>query len=462
VAGHDLIVIGAGPGGYVCAIRAAQHGLRVACVERDRKGGVCLNWGCIPTKALLQSADLMRTLRRAGEFGVRVGEPSADIETMVSRSRAVAGRLERGVGYLFNKNGVEALSGVARLDGPGRVVVRSSEGETVLEAPHVVLATGARPRALPGIVPDGEFLWTSREAMVPKTIPKHLLILGAGAIGCEFAYFYRSIGTEVTLVEAMDRVLPAEDAEVSTFVAAEFKKQGIAVHTGTRAQGVARAAEGIEAVLQSHEGELRVAADRALLALGVVGNLENIGLESVGLSAQGPYLKVDEHCHTGVEGLWAIGDLCGPPALAHRASAEGIYVADRVAGVDASPPDRATIPYCTYCQPEVAHVGWTEEQVRERGIDFKVGRFPFAANGKALGAGHPEGFVKVLIGSDYGEILGVHIVGHGATDLLAEAGLALRTEVTAAAFLQTIHPHPTLSEALFEAVADALDEAIHI
>jgi len=459
---YDVVVIGAGPGGYVCAIRARQLGLKVACIERDKPGGICLNWGCIPTKALLKAADLAHAMRHADQFGISAVEPTFDIKAMVGHSRDVASRLERGVGYLFTKNGVDHITGNARLVSENQISIDTEDSTTTIEANYIVIATGARPRTFPGIEPDGEVLWTSKQALVPAQIPKSMIVLGAGAIGCEFAYFYNALGTKVTLVELADRILPGEDKEVSTFVARQFADQGIDVHTATRCQSLERVSDSARAHLDGANGPQTIDAERALIGMGVVGNSTSLGLEELGIEVEGSFIRVDERNRTSVASIWAIGDVAGPPALAHKASAEGINVAEQIAGRSPAPIHRDLIPYCTYCQPEVAHVGLTEEQAWEQDLDYSVGRFPFSANGKALGAGHPEGFVKVLLDKQYGEILGVHIVGHGATDLLAEAGLAMTTEVTAEALLETIHPHPTLSEAILEAVASAKGEAIHI
>ena len=457
----DLVVIGGGPGGYVAAIRAAQLGLRTALVEREHLGGVCLNWGCIPTKALLRASEINHLLGGLDNFGFSAKEVAFDAGKVVARSRAVAKRLSRGVGFLLKKNGVTVFDGAGRLAGGGAVAVEKKDGGTAeISAPHIVLATGARPRALPDIRPDGERIWTYREAMVPEAIPGSVLVIGAGAIGVEFASFYRDMGAEVALVEALDRILPVEDAEISGFVHKAFGKQGMAVHAATAVRGLERRGEGLAATLDPG-GE--VVVDKVILAVGITGNVEGLGLEGTAVRVERGHVAVDSSMRTGEPGVYAIGDLAGPPWLAHKASHEGVLCVETIAGVEGVHPlDSRNIPGCTYCRPQVASVGLTEAAAREAGHDVKVGRFPFAGNGKALALGEPEGLVKTVFDAATGELLGAHMVGAEVTELIQGYAVAKTLEGTERDLMATVFPHPTISETMHESVLDAWGRALHI
>ena len=460
-AGFDLVVIGGGPGGYVAAIRAAQLGLRTALVEREHLGGVCLNWGCIPTKALLRASEINHLLGGLDSFGFSAKEVAFDAGKVVARSRAVAKRLSRGVGFLLKKNGVTVFDGAGRLAGGGAVAVEKKDvGTAEISAPHIVLATGARPRALPDIRPDGERIWTYREAMVPEAIPGSVLVIGAGAIGVEFASFYRDMGAEVALVEALDRILPVEDAEISGFVHKAFGKQGMAVHAATAVRGLERRGEGLAATLDPG-GE--VVVDKVILAVGITGNVEGLGLEGTAVRVERGHVAVDGSMRTGEPGVYAIGDLAGPPWLAHKASHEGVLCVETIAGVEGVHPlDSRNIPGCTYCRPQVASVGLTEAAAREAGRDVKVGRFPFAGNGKALALGEPEGLVKTVFDAATGELLGAHMVGAEVTELIQGYAVAKTLEGTERDLMATVFPHPTISETMHESVLDAWGRALHI
>lgn len=461
----DLIVIGAGPGGYVAAIRAAQLGMKTACVERERPGGVCLNWGCIPTKSLLKSAEAMRLVRHADEFGVTIeGKIGFDWKKVIARSRAVSEKLSRGVDSLFRKYGVHHVQGVASVTGRGRVEVATAGAKRVLEASKIIVATGARARSLPGVEPDGERVITYREAMVLPEAPKSVVVIGAGAIGIEFADFWNAFGAEVTVVEALPRVLPIEDEEVSEALARALKKKGIKLHLGAKVGGVKVADKSVATSITTAAGAAEtLKSDRVLMAVGVRANTENLGLEGMGVTLDRGFIEVDHDYQTRSPGIFAVGDCAGPPLLAHVAMAEGVCAVERMAGRKHPGVNYDAIPGCTYCAPEVASVGKTERQAREAGVDVAVGRFPFSANGKALGAGHQDGFVKVIVDRGrHDAIVGAHAVGHGVTDLIAEMSLAIVSEHTVHDVLAAIHPHPTLSEAVFEATANALGEAVHI
>ncbi|MGM0575920.1 MAG: dihydrolipoyl dehydrogenase [Myxococcota bacterium] len=456
----DVAVIGGGPGGYVAAIRASQLGLDACCIERDRLGGICLNWGCIPSKALLYTAELFQKLSDGEKWGFEVEGLKADWPKVIQRSRKVADRLNKGVAGLLKKYGVTHISGEATIERPGRVAV----GDEIIEAKHVIVATGARARALPGLDFDGDRIMTYREAMVLDAQPDKVLVVGGGAIGCEFAYFFNGMGTEVTLVEVEDRILPVEEPEVSDVVAKSFGKQGIDVRPGTMAADVEKTKGGVKARLKpasgDDEGEV-VEFDRVLVAVGVVGNTEGLGLEQAGVEFERGTIEVDADLKTTTPGIYAIGDVAGPPWLAHKASAEGVHCVERIAGHPGKPVDYGNIPACTYCQPQVASVGLTEEAAREAGHDLKVGTFPFMASGKALAVGASEGFAKVIFDAGTGELLGCHMVGHGVTDLVSEAVLARSGELTEAELLAAVHPHPTLSEAIHEAVGQAYGESVN-
>ena len=456
-----MVVIGSGPGGYVAGIRSAQLGKKTAVVESNQLGGVCLNWGCIPTKALLHAAGLYEDIRRAGEFGLEVDEVSVDWKTVVKRSREVAGRLSKGIEFLFRKYGVTHHQGRGRLADATTVEVAPPEGKVCqLQAENIIVATGARPTAFPGMEPDGRWVITAREAMVLPEVPARMVIIGAGAIGVEFAYLYNVFGAEVTLIEMLPRILPLEDEELSRELARTFKKRKISTLTGTQVDHIDRLKTGVEVHTSGQRQEV-ITAEAALVAVGVQGNVEDLGLEELGVQVERGTIIVDEFYHTGVAGLYAIGDVVGPPLLAHAASAEGITAVEHLAGLKPQPLDYGNIPACTYCRPQVASVGLTEKGAREAGFKVKVGKFPFRALGKSQATGKIDGFVKVVYDAGHGKLLGAHIIGEGATDLISEAALALKRETTGHEVLKTIHPHPTLSEAIVEATAVAYGESVN-
>ena len=461
---YDLIVIGGGPGGYVAAIRAAQLGMQVALVEREALGGICLNWGCIPTKALLRNAELYHLMQRGAEFGLLCDNLRFDFEKIIARSRQVADRLAKGVEFLMRKNQIRVFRGSGRLAGAGAVVVQNATGipEATLRAPHVIVATGARPRALPHLPFDQVQVLSSTEAMLLPGVPETLVIIGAGAIGVEFAYFYTAFGSKVTLIEMLPRVLPLEDHEISDLLHKSLTKQGIDILVDSRVEGAEVTANGVQVQVQTPDGARTVHASKVLVAIGVQGNIEHIGLETAGVRTERGFIPVDALGRTNVPGIYAIGDVNGPPCLAHVASAEGIATVEAIAGLDTPGVNRQNIPACTYCQPQVASVGLTEEAARQAGHSIRVGRFPFSASGKALAVGESEGVVKVIFNADSDELLGAHILGSEATDLIAEVGIARTLETTHYEILKTVHAHPTWSEAIKEAVAHAYDEAIHI
>ncbi len=459
----DIVIIGGGPGGYVSAIRASQLGFKTALIERDRIGGICLNWGCIPTKALLKSAELFNLMKRADEFGLKVENLGFDFKKVIQRSRQVAERLSKGVEFLLRKNNVTKISGYGFILKRGVVGVKNEKDEFEVQAENIIIATGARPKELPGIKIDGKFVITSKEAMLLDEPPKSMIIIGAGAVGVEFAYFYNSFGTKVTLIEMMPSILPNEDKEITDILAKSFQKSGIDVLTETKVLEAKAVDEKAEVKIQNKDGEKILNADVVLVAVGVRGNSDNIGIENVGVEVENSFIKVDKKTYmTNVEGIYAIGDVIGPPLLAHVASAEGIRCVENIARVETLPVDYNNIPSCTYCVPQVASVGLTEQKAIENGYEIRVGRFPFRANGKALAIGETEGMVKVIFDAKYGELLGAHIIGPEATELIAEFGVAKTLESTAFEIVKTIHAHPTLSETLMEASADALKEAIHI
>ncbi len=459
----DVLVVGGGPGGYVAAIRAAQLGLQTALVEKQHLGGICLNWGCIPTKALLKGADVAHTLATAGDFGFTTGEVAFDIAKLVSHSRTVSGRLAGGVAYLMKKHGVTVLDGTASLAGKGKLSVESGENTIAYRADHIILATGARPRALPGIEPDGERIWTYFQAMVPEELPQSLLVIGSGAIGVEFASFYGDLGVQVTLVEVLDTIMPTEDAEVSAFVRKQFEDRGIDVRTSTRVESVHSGHVGVTCELVSVAGEREAAVfERVLLCAGIQGNVENMGLESVGVETEGGFIKTDPWGRTSAVGVYAIGDVAGAPCLAHKASHEGVVCVEKLAGVaDVHPVDRERVPGCTYCRPQVASVGMTEAQARKAGKNINVGRFNLQANGKALAMGEATGFVKTIFDQISGELLGAHMVGPEVTEQIQGFGLAQSLEATEVDLAHAMFAHPTLSEAMHESVLDALGRAVH-
>jgi dihydrolipoamide dehydrogenase len=460
---YDLIVLGGGPGGYVAAIRAAQLGMKTALVERDQLGGICLNWGCIPTKALLRSAEISHILHHLDEYGFSAKEVDYDAAKVVARSRAVAKQLSNGVAYLLKKNKISVFDGQGRLAGKGRLAVTKDDAQVVdLAAPHIVLATGARARSLPGLEPDGERVWTYKEAMVPAAVPKSLLVVGSGAIGIEFASFYRDMGSDVTVVELLDRVLPVEDEEISAFARKSFEKQGIKIHTGATVKTLERSAGQVAAQIQAGGKMSEILVEKVILAVGIVGNVEDIGLEGTAVEVERTHVVVDEWLRTGEPGIYAVGDLVGPPWLAHKASHEGVICVEHIAGVnDVHPLDTRNIPACTYCRPQVASVGLTETAARAAGYEVKVGHFPFIGNGKAIALGEPEGLVKTVFDSQTGELLGAHMVGAEVTELIQGYAIAKTLETTEADLIRTIFPHPTLSETMHEAVLDAYGRAIH-
>jgi dihydrolipoamide dehydrogenase len=459
----DLVVVGGGPGGYVAAIRAAQLGMKTAVVEREHLGGICLNWGCIPTKALLRSSEIYHLLHRLDDFGFSAKDISFDAGKVVARSRAVAKQLSGGVAYLLRKNKVTVFDGHGRLAGKRRLAV-AKDGNPVAEltAEHIVLATGARARSLPGLEPDGERVWTYKEAMVPTAIPKSVLVVGSGAIGIEFASFYHDMGADVTVVEVLDRVLPVEDEEISAFARKSFEKQGIKIHTAATVAALEPDEEGVTARIEANGKSLKAIAERVILAVGIVGNIEDIGLEDTDVAVDRTHIVVDEWLRTGEPGIYAIGDVVGPPWLAHKASHEGVICVEHITGVnDVHPLDLRNIPACTYCRPQVASVGLTEKAAREAGYDVKVGHFPFIGNGKAIALGEPEGMVKTVFDSKTGELLGAHMIGTEVTELIQGYAIAKTLETTETELIRTIFPHPTLSETMHEAVLDAYGRAIH-
>ena len=471
MATYDVVVIGGGPGGYSAAIRARQLGLKTALVEDAELGGTCLNWGCIPTKALLKQAEVYQLFSRAEEFGLRVDTPEVDWDAVIGRSRQVAAQLSKGVAYLMQKNQVEVFAGRGRLTPSRQVVVEDGDGEVVveLEAAHVVLATGGRPKSIPGVEFDSERIIASREAMIVAKQPASLAIIGAGAIGVEFAYFYRAFGSKVLLLEALPQVLPREDEEIAAGLAESLGQQGVEVVTGARVEEVKRQKRGValryrtsaSSVESGGEEEQRRRVDHVLVATGVQGNIEGLGLEALGIRTRDGAIVVDERMQTSAKGIYAIGDVAGPPLLAHAAAQEGIAAVEFIAGRDRPTLDPNQVPNCIYCQPQVASVGLSESQAREAGYDVKVGRFPFAASGKGQAAGETEGLVKLIFDARYGELLGGAILGAEATELIAELTLALRLEATYEELLLTSHAHPTLSEAVMEAAGQAFGEAIN-
>jgi dihydrolipoamide dehydrogenase len=460
----DCVVVGGGPGGYVCAIRAAQLGLKTAVVERDRLGGICLNWGCIPTKALLRSSEIWHLMHRLNEFGFSADNFRFDIGKIVERSRKVSLQLSNGVGFLMKKHKITVIAGEAKLAGAGRLTVTKDGKTSDYTAKNIVLATGARARTMPGLEPDGKLVWTYREAMVPPSFPKSLLVVGSGAIGIEFASFYRTLGSEVTVVEILDRVLPVEDEEISQLATKAFIKQGMKIRTATSVEKLEKGADNVTATLKAKDGKTEtITVDRVILAVGIVGNVENNGFEQAGVRIEKTHVVVDEWGATGVPGLWAIGDLVGPPWLAHKAMHEGVIVAEKIAGVKGVHPlDPSKVAGCTYCWPQVASIGMTEAKAKASGRKIKVGRFPFIGNGKAIALGDPEGLVKTVFDADTGELLGAHMIGAEVTELIHGYAIARSGELTEEDLGHTIFPHPTLSEMLHEAVLDADKKALHI
>ncbi len=460
----DLVVIGGGPGGYVAAIRAAQLGMKTAVVEREHLGGICLNWGCIPTKALLRSSEIGHLLHRLDEFGFAADNIRFDLPKIVKRSRMVAGRLSQGVKGLLRKNKVTVIDGHGTLAGKGRVAVeKDAKPVADLQAKHIILATGARARSLPGLEPDGKLVWTYKEAMVPESLPKSLLVVGSGAIGIEFASFYRNLGCAVSVVEILERILPAEDEEISAFARKAFEKQGMKIFTGATVKGLKKNTGSVIAMVETGGKGSAIAVDRVILAVGIVGNVENIGLEGTKVRTEKNRIVINEWCETGEPGVYAIGDVVGPPWLAHKASHEGILCVEKIAGLnDVHPLRRDAIPGCTYCLPQVASVGLTERAAKDEGREVRVGRFPFLGNGKAIALGEPEGLVKTVFDAKTGELLGAHMIGAEVTELIQGFTVAKTLETTEAELIHSIFPHPTLSEMMHEAVLDAYGRVLHI
>lgn len=460
---YDLIVIGSGPGGYVTAIRASQLGLKTAIVERSELGGICLNWGCIPTKALLKSANVFEYIQHAEDYGIKVNGAEADFGAMVSRSRGVADGMSKGIQFLLKKNKIDVIVGSGKIKAGKKVDVTNEAGEvTEYSADSIVIATGARSRQLPNLPQDGEKIIGYRKAMTLEKQPKSLVVVGSGAIGVEFAYFYNSIGTKVTVVEFLPNIVPNEDVDVSKALEKSFKKQGIKVMTNSSVESVDTSGDGCKVKVKTKNGEEIIEADVVLSAVGIQANIEDLGLEDVGVVVDGGRIIVDDFYQTNIPGYYAIGDVIPGPALAHVASAEGITCVEKITGMDVEPIDYNNIPGCTYCSPEIASVGYTEAQAKEAGYDIKVGKFPFSASGKASASGAKDGFVKVIYDAKYGEWLGAHFIGANVTEMVAEAVAARKLETTGHDIIKTIHPHPTLSEAVMEATAAAYDEVIHL
>jgi dihydrolipoamide dehydrogenase len=467
----DVIIIGAGPGGYVTAIRAAQLGLKTAVVEKAYFGGICNNWGCIPTKALLRSAEVFHLMQHAKDYGLSAEKISFDLQAVVQRSRGVVKRLNDGVGYLFKKNKVTVIWGEATLDAPGKLTVKKSSveapkgalGEGTYQAKHIIIATGARPRVLPGLEPDQKLVWTYFEAMVPDKMPKSLLVVGSGAIGIEFASFFRTMGADVSVVEVLPRILPVEDAEISKFAHKAFEKQGIKLLTNTKVTKLEKKSDSVVATIDDGNGKPQtIEVDRVISAVGVVGNIEDLGLEKLGVKTDRGVIVIDGFCKTNVPGIYAIGDVAGPPMLAHKAEHEGVVCVEAIKGMHPHPMDKNLIPGCTYCHPQVASVGLTEAKAKEGGREIRVGRFPFVGNGKAIALGEDQGLVKVIFDKKTGQLLGAHMVGAEVTELIQGYVVAMNLETTEEELMHTIFPHPTLSEMMKEAVLDAYGRVLNM
>ncbi len=476
---YDVLIIGGGPGGYVTAIRAAQLGFKTALVEREHLGGICLNWGCIPTKALLRSAEIFHYTTHASDYGLKLeGKMTFNIADVIKRSRGVSGQLNGGVGFLLKKNKVDVIWGEAKVTKPGEVIVGKSSkpavkpqhpvpkgmlGEGTYQAKHIIIATGARPRALPGIEPDKKLIWTYFEAMVPDVMPKSLIVMGSGAIGIEFASFYRTMGAEVTVVEVMPQILPVEDAEIAALARKRFEKQGIKILTGAKVTGVSKSANSVTATIQDERGATQsITADRLISAVGVVGNIEGLGLEALGIKTDRGCIVSDGLGKTNVAGIYAIGDVAGPPMLAHKAEHEGVICIEGIKGLPVHAMDKQKIPGCTYCHPQVASVGLTEAKAKEAGYTLKIGRFPFMGNGKAIALGEPDGLVKTIFDAKTGKLLGAHMIGAEVTELIQGYVVAMGLETTEEELMHTVFPHPTLSEMMHESVLDAYGRAIHV
>jgi len=467
----DVIIIGAGPGGYVTAIRAAQLGLKTAVVEKAYFGGICNNWGCIPTKALLRSAEVFHMMQHAKDYGLSAEKISFDLQAVVQRSRGVVKRLNDGVGYLFKKNKVTVIWGEATLDAPGKLTVKKSAveapkgslGEGTYQAKHIIIATGARPRVLPGLEPDKKLVWTYFEAMVPDKMPKSLLVVGSGAIGIEFASFFHTMGADVTVVEVLPQILPVEDAEISKFAQKAFEKQGIKLLINTKVTKLEKKSDSVVATIDDGKGKPQtIEVDRVISAVGVVGNIENLGLEKLGVKTDRGVIVIDGFCKTNVPGIYAIGDVAGPPMLAHKAEHEGVVCVEAIKGMHPHPMDKNLIPGCTYCHPQVASVGLTEARAKEGGREIRVGRFPFVGNGKAIALGEDQGLVKVIFDKKTGQLLGAHMIGAEVTELIQGYVVAMNLETTEEELMHTIFPHPTLSEMMKEAVLDAYGRVLNM
>jgi dihydrolipoamide dehydrogenase len=467
----DVIIIGAGPGGYVTAIRSAQLGLKTAIVERAYLGGICLNWGCIPTKALLRSAEIFHYMQHAKDYGLSAEKVGYDAKAVVQRSRAVSKRLNDGVGFLMKKNKVSVIWGEAVIDAPGKITVKASSveapkgalGEGVYQAKHIIIATGARPRVVPGLEPDKKLVWTYFEAMVPERMPKSLLVVGSGAIGIEFASFFHTMGSDVTVVEVLPQILPVEDAEIAGLARKRFEKMGIKILTSTKVTKLEKKADSVVATIDDGKGKPAVAEfERVISAVGVVGNIENLGLEGLGVKTDRGMIVIDGFCRTNVPGIYAIGDVAGPPMLAHKAEHEGVVSVEAIKGLDPHPMDKDLIPGCTYCHPQVASVGLTEARAKEGGREIRVGRFPFVGNGKAIALGEDQGLVKVVFDNKTGQLLGAHMIGAEVTELIQGYVIAMNLETTEEELMHTVFPHPTLSEMMKEAVLDAYGRVLNI
>ena len=459
---YDVIVIGAGPGGYVAAIRAAQLGLKAIVVEREHMGGICLNWGCIPTKAMLRSSEVYHLMHRAKEFGLSVENIGYDLDAVVDRSRGIAKQLNSGVTHLLKKNKVATLMGDATITAPNKVVVKTAKGGESLTAKHIIIATGARARELPGLEGDGDLVWTYKTALTPPRMPKKLLVIGSGAIGIEFASFYNTLGADTTVVEVMDRVMPVEDEEISAFAQKSFEKQGMKIRTKTIVKKLERGVASVTAYIEQDGKITTEVFDTVISAVGIVGNVEDLGLEALDVEVERTHIITDAYCRTAVPDVYAIGDVAGAPWLAHKASHEGVMVAELIAGGTPHPVKPESIAGCTYCTPQVASVGHTEAQARDAGYEIRVGRFPFMGNGKAIALGEAEGMVKTVFDVQTGELLGAHMIGAEVTELIQGYVIGRQLETTEEDLIQTVFPHPTLSEMMHESVLDALERAIHI
>jgi dihydrolipoamide dehydrogenase len=466
----DVLIIGSGPGGYVTAIRSAQLGFKTAIIERDYLGGICLNWGCIPTKALLRSAEVFHYFQHAKDYGLKADNVGYDPKAVVARSRAVSKRLNDGVGFLMKKNKVSVIWGEASIDAPGKVTVKASKSEAPkgslgagsYQAKHIIIATGARPRVLPGIEPDKKLVWTYFEAMAPDRVPKSLLVIGSGAIGIEFASFYRTLGSEVTVVEVLPQILPVEDQEIQAFARKSFEKQGIKIHTSAKVTKLEKKNDSVTATIEDGGKSQTLTAERVISAVGVVGNIENLGLEKVGVKTDRGTIVVDKLNRTNVPGIYAIGDVAGPPMLAHKAEHEGVICIEAIKGLNPHPMNKLMIPGCTYCSPQIASVGLTEQAAKEKKLDIRVGRFPFMGNGKAIALGEDQGLVKVVFDKKTGQLLGAHMVGAEVTELIQGYVVAMNLETTEEELMHTVFPHPTLSEMMKEAVLDAYGRVLNV